>query len=724
MDKNLEIWEKVYANYKAGDINEPDNVELAESISGYLTRKQKLLEVGSGSGSLSAYLAKKGHHVSLLDQAENALSVSRLLFDGNGLKGEFVKGDLFRMPFNDNSFDCVWNSGVLEHFKDEDIVLGLEEMKRVSRDLVITLIPYANSLFYILGKDKLVDEGKWEYEKEFPKYSMLPFFKEAGLNIVDEKIIGIFSGLKWLTYSGLLTDESLIQNIKIFGLKDSERAAFLKRHVGYLLITVGTKNKVTKKLQNFDVNCTSFLELIEEKDMVNKKLKKQILSLKNAIKESEDEILLIKNSNTYKLGILVGTVIKQPWQIPRITKRFFVTVLKRILPPSTRVIVKKFVSRYLYLFNPTLLITKKKNQKILREILKKEKYKGIIIYPPTIDWEMPLFQRPQQLALAFANEDYLFFYCTANLNKDNVHGFKKVQDNLYVTNQVDVLREIKDSILFISWPINRYFVERFPGSKLIYDYIDELDVFDAAGFTEKEMIESHKFLVSNADLVVCTADKLLEDVQILNPKKAILSPNAVDIDHFKNISNESIPEDLKKIINFKKPIIGYYGAIAEWFDYKLLEEIAKKRSEYEFLMIGPLDYDKTLKQNKHLFKIKNIHFVGPKKYTELPTYLSKFSVAIIPFVINGITESTSPVKLFEYMAGGKPIVTTDMRECRKYKSVFIAKNADEFVELLDQAIKKDDDKAYKKILDYEASDNTWASRANQIIENIISVSRH
>jgi len=393
-------------------------------------------------------------------------------------------------------------------------------------------------------------------------------------------------------------------------------------------------------------------------------------------------------------------------------------LLKKILPQPLKNKLKLAFSKYPYLFHPSFLLNKAENTQALVKILK-ENHKGIIIFPPTVDWHMPLFQRPQQLALAFADLGYLVFYTTSNLRFDKVKGFEKIRPKLYLTNQMHLLRKkIKNPILFISWPFNRFYAERFPDCRFIYDYIDELDVFDTSGKTMVELKRDHEFLVKNADLVVATADRLLEDVKKMKPKKAILAPNAVDISHFKLNEKPTVPEDLKEIVASGRKIVGYYGAIAQWFDYDLLEYVAEKKPEYEFVIIGPFDYDKTLMDHKHLFEISNIHFLGQKKYDELPIYLHFFDVATITFLVNDITRSTSPVKLFEYMAGGKPIVTTAMDECKKYKSVLIGENTNDFAAKIDEAIDLSKNQDYLKTLKREAEENTWSKRVKSIASEI------
>ncbi len=115
---------------------------------------------------------------------------------------------------------------------------------------------------------------------------------------------------------------------------------------------------------------------------------------------------------------------------------------------------------------------------------------------------------------------------------------------------------------------------------------------------------------------------------------------------------------------------------------------------------------------------KNIYFLGPRDYSVLKNYASKCDIMIIPFKINNITKATNPVKAFEYMALHKPIVTTDMNECRKYKSILIGKTYEEFIDKLEIALKQKKDKKYNDLLDKEAKENDWSMKAKLIIDLI------
>jgi len=170
---------------------------------------------------------------------------------------------------------------------------------------------------------------------------------------------------------------------------------------------------------------------------------------------------------------------------------------------------------------------------------------------------------------------------------------------------------------------------------------------------------------------------------------------------------------LQKILAKSQPVIGYYGALARWFDYDLLRRVALLRPDYQFVLIGP-DYDGTVELSE-ILKINNIHWLGVKPYAELSHYLQYFDVATIPFKINEITHSTSPLKLFEYMAGEKPIVITPMQESMQYPGVLIGEDAKQFAQKLDTALKMRDDQTYLSHLRQIALENTWEKRAEEIL---------
>jgi glycosyltransferase involved in cell wall biosynthesis len=366
---------------------------------------------------------------------------------------------------------------------------------------------------------------------------------------------------------------------------------------------------------------------------------------------------------------------------------------------------------------------KQELDKILRA---RNKYvKGIIIYPPSVDWNIPLFQRPQQLALKISQLGYLVFYSCGTNEFDQVDGFKKITDNCYVTNQYELLvKELSSFALIISSTnqiLSTSDIDKIKSrAVVVYEYIDEIhpDISGERmiGFIKKR----HKYMIENANVILTTADNLYEEIINDRSDGVYLNPNGVDYSHFHiQHTRDGISQDMRRIIEKGKPIIGYYGALAKWFDYDIIKELAKARPGYEIVLIG-WDYDGTL-HKAGLDQFDNVHYLGVIKYPELPKYAIWFDVSIIPFVLNKLTESTSPIKIFEYMALGTPIVTTDLRECRKYSSVLIGKDYQEFIIKLDDALKLKNDPHYLSLLDKDARANTWEQRAQDIIDAVEKV---
>jgi glycosyltransferase involved in cell wall biosynthesis len=275
---------------------------------------------------------------------------------------------------------------------------------------------------------------------------------------------------------------------------------------------------------------------------------------------------------------------------------------------------------------------------------------------------------------------------------------------------MEVYRALSSPIVF-ALVYNTTYLAFFDHARVVYEHIDELDVFPGEPETLKRV---HDEMIRSADLVVATADKLYEDIHTVR-QDVILCPNAVDNVFIRRIldSTSEPPEELRDLVAQKKIIIGYYGALAKWFDYELLEQAAVNRPEYEFILIGP-DYDGSILTSGIMDKT-NIQWLGTKPYIELPSYLKYFDVAIIPFKLNEITHSTSPLKLFEYMAAGKPVVTTAMHECKRYSEVLIAHDEAEFAVKLDEALKLCHNENYLQALEHVAQQNTWVMRAEAIL---------
>jgi glycosyltransferase involved in cell wall biosynthesis len=333
-----------------------------------------------------------------------------------------------------------------------------------------------------------------------------------------------------------------------------------------------------------------------------------------------------------------------------------------------------------------------------------------IIFPPGLDWSEHLFQRPQQLAKAMAAQGALVFYLRPHPDfyQDK---FIEVHPNLYVCNtSVDTFALWKSPLIYLlTW--NRGYQTVFRKPRILYDFVDDLRVFDGDA---QELRQDHERLVQESHLVLTTATNLHRAVLQLRPD-ALLCPNGVDYAHFAAARQKGAvtpPVDMETILGRGNPIVGYYGALAEWFDYDLVMEVARRRPDVSFVIIGP-DYDGTMPPS--FLALPNLDWLGIKPYAELPSYLAYFDVAMIPFELNKITHATSPLKLFEYMAGGKPVIVTPMQESMRYDGVLVAEGPEAFSQRIDDALRLRNTPAYLQRIDRTARANTWAVRAEQIL---------
>lgn len=387
-----------------------------------------------------------------------------------------------------------------------------------------------------------------------------------------------------------------------------------------------------------------------------------------------------------------------------------------------------------------LIKTKKEKRLYINEINEAiKKADRIVIWRSSFGWNVPLYQRPQQVANCLSKEKTVVLYEVTN-ETDKVSVAKKQQDNLFLINFTNPLikkwitelleKTNKPKYLQIystNWSMSVSEMKQYikSGYKVIYEYIDDLSPV-LAGTKELpvNIKEKYEYVMSHTDniYVIVTAEEIMKDVvKKRGRNNLVLACNGVDYNFFKNIDNSfEFDEDFKKVLEEKKPIIGYYGALASWFDYDLIKELARKRADYNIVFFG-IKYDDSIEKAK-LEQYENIHYLGARNYKVLKNYANKFTVCTIPFLINSITEATSPVKLFEYMALEKPIVTTDMKECRKYKSVLVAKNHEEYIEFIDKAIemdrKQNENKKYFELLDKEARENDWMKKTEEIIKLI------
>lgn len=339
-----------------------------------------------------------------------------------------------------------------------------------------------------------------------------------------------------------------------------------------------------------------------------------------------------------------------------------------------------------------------------------------VVCAPGIAWDVDLFQRPQQMARAFARLGLPVLYQLEKPPPDGFIGYRPQEPGVYVGYLPEADADVAG---LVPRPLLLTYVYNFPwGTHLtdpvtVYEHIDNLEVFEHV-FDRSLLSRWHERALAEADVVVASATELLADVAPARPD-ALLVPNGVDVSHFRRPA-AAVPDDLRSVREEAGILVGYYGALAEWFDYDLVAGLAERRPDVRTVLIGP-DYDGSLGRSGLLGR-DTVRWLGPRPYTRLPDYLASFDVATIPFRVSPTTHAVSPLKLFEYMAGGKPVVTTPLRECVRYRPVIVADGVDGFSRAIDTAMTLGADPAYRALLGDSATANDWAARARAILDAV------
>ncbi len=365
----------------------------------------------------------------------------------------------------------------------------------------------------------------------------------------------------------------------------------------------------------------------------------------------------------------------------------------------------------------------------LLERLEHTPHNFIDIFGVPMGWNTPLFQRFQHISMQVGKAGGISFYgahpavdkdvetyqfitpylCLVNLeNAQSRRRFFEIMDDRqelkYIRVQsIDLATSIDD--------LERYMQK---GYEIVYEYIDELSP-QITGQIPDFVLKRHEYILRNEDIIaVATSDKLFAQMKPYRSRNMAMICNGADYQHW-NVKKEDLecPEELQEAVNSGKWIVGYHGALASWVDFQLLADIASD-GRYLLLLIGH-EHDANMRKSG-ILDMENVLFLGAKPYRELNRYAAFYDVAILPFRISDLTLSVSPVKIFEYMALEKPIVTSALPECKKYSSCLCAGTPQEFMEKLEQAVQLKEDAAYKEQLRTDALNHTWDAVAKETAE--------
>jgi len=275
-------------------------------------------------------------------------------------------------------------------------------------------------------------------------------------------------------------------------------------------------------------------------------------------------------------------------------------------------------------------------------------------------------------------------------------------------------------VLMLAHPMQRHFISLLNTKLLCYEITDAYDKITQFSDRENEMIRRfEKTVLSEADIVLTSARTLQDEKRRYN-KNTFFIPNGADVEFFSGSlrPDVEVPEDLSEI---PSPRIGLIGHITENVDLGIIRAMAEKHPQWSIVMIGGIKGNRRFRNDVALAgvkKMKNVHFLGLKPYESLPAYQKGIDVLLLPYKLNEFNQYVYPNKLHQYLAGGKPVVSTDLPEVRPYSGVIsIAKSGEEFMEMVREALRvENNDSARVAERLHVAGENTVGVRAGQRID--------
>ena len=325
----------------------------------------------------------------------------------------------------------------------------------------------------------------------------------------------------------------------------------------------------------------------------------------------------------------------------------------------------------------------------------------------TADWDSPIQTNKQYVSKELAKLNYRILYIESlgirklKINKsdikrvfkrfiNNIFFIKRKSKNIWVLSPLLIPGATNKKIIFINrilFNINLFISMRLLNFKndylwtynpltLLYLNVKRfktsiyhaVDAIEHQPFMPKDLINiQERILSKNVDKIFVTSKNIFKKLQLHNSNISYFG-NVCDFEHFSkslSIHIDRVPQDIKKI---RKPIVGFIGSVSEYkINFELIYEIANNLKNISFVFIGPIDENINIIKINKLKKLKNIYFFGYREYKDLPYYCSHIDIGWLPLVHNKYTKSMFPMKFFEYLAAGLPVVSTRIDSLKEFK---------------------------------------------------------
>jgi glycosyltransferase involved in cell wall biosynthesis len=328
------------------------------------------------------------------------------------------------------------------------------------------------------------------------------------------------------------------------------------------------------------------------------------------------------------------------------------------------------------------------------------------VFLPSIPWNAALVQRPHHLARAIARAGHPVVFLSEDAG-DRFDGFADVEENLFLyRGPRETLAPLRRPFLW-SVAYNVPAPSEWPEGRLVYDAVDHLAVFP---YPLRRMRAGQRRGLARAEHVFAVSRGIREELAGERPD-AVYLPNGVDAASFAGVPGAAPrPGD--------RPAAVYVGALARWFDFALLAEVARALPGWDFRLYGEA-LDGAWGRSPAA-GLDNVAFFGARAHAEVPRLLAEANVAIIPFVVSPVTAFVSPIKLYEYFAAGKPVVSSPMPETEAFAEVRTARGAAEWVAALGEALAASHDRTFTARLRALGRANDWSARGREALRHLLA----
>lgn len=357
-----------------------------------------------------------------------------------------------------------------------------------------------------------------------------------------------------------------------------------------------------------------------------------------------------------------------------------------------------------------------------------------------IDWNHT-WQRPQQLAVRLAALGPLTYINPLGLRTPRLRDWRRLVKRLFgkrpvLESSVALAVTVRDPLPYLPWPhaaaairFNAWRLERLVRSRpsvmreawfwvgtpspavlrmldrcgydrIVYDALDDFAAFPGLS-PRLRQVETR--LAKRARVVLTVSSVLQDRFSAINSSTHLI-PNAAEVDRFAKGGDTQQPDELRSL---PRPLLGYVGEIAPWLDVELLENLSARLPGASLVLVGQVHGE----TGRRLQGRPNVHFLGRRPYARLPGYLSAFDVCLLPFKLTPLTRAADPVKLYEYLAAGKPVVATALDATRRFARQVHVATPEGFPAAVERALEQAQDPHLARERRQAVQDDNWDARA-------------